>query len=225
MKETRIEGTENNNLEETEKMMIEVCDENGPSSYLAAAEILKKFGIGGITDKLIKEHEKYDTEDFPFNRAAMLLVDVGSGITNHETQEWIPSENGVYTFDMEVFDLKIIYTNFLRGVSALNKGKLNFQNIKEDTSEVDWDSGTGRRKVSFEWNEETYILSPKENHDWFDVKIADELSKIIMEHSDRRKRLYFSSDEEQGLIVFYRDADWAREFQKETGLELSETPW
>lgn len=209
--------------------VLTVEEEISQKTYVETAETLKKFGIGGITDELLKNCEEWDSEpseyDYLYNKASSLISWVGSGETDYDTWEWTPSENGVYTFDMEVFDLEMIYTNFLRGVSALDKEELDFQNIVEDLSGVNREYEIGRRKVSFDWNGETYTLTPKEQGDWFDLRAADQLGKIIREHGNGEKRLYFAFDDGQGLIVFYRDADWAREFQKETGLELSETPW
>lgn len=97
----------------------------------------------------------------------------------------------------------------------------NFKNITEDTSGVDWDNGTGKRTVSFEWNGCTYTLEATFEHDWFDFNVAAGLNRIIIENGNG-KRLYFTGDGYQECIVFYRDSEWADAFQKETGMVLSE---
>lgn len=194
-------------------------------SYKEIAAILKKYGISGISDVSIKRFDKNDrlkpAGAVYCDKTAMLLTEAGIGVTNYDTWEWTPAENGVYFFDVEVFDIEKMYTNFLLGVSAIGEGELDFKNITEDTSGVDWEDGTGKRTVRFEWNGSIYTLEAKFEHDWFDTDILAGLNKIIIENGNG-KRLYFTGDGYQGCIVFYRDAEWADAFGKETGLSLSE---
>ena len=125
------------------------------------AESLKALGIGGITEALVEEVadncRRLPSEEF-FYRTTSLLSLLGSGTTDFSTLKWSPSTNGVYAFDAEVSGLDEMYTNFLRGVSALNEEKLAFQNIQEDLSGVDQRSGAGMRRVSFDWNEASHSL-------------------------------------------------------------------
>ena len=48
---------------------------------------------------------------------------------------WVPSTSGVYWFDLEVMDCSAIYTDFLRGVEAMDEN-LSFTNVTEDYSAV-----------------------------------------------------------------------------------------
>lgn len=192
--------------------------------YTEIAENIKKFEIGGITDELIQELETQYSElppEIEFNKTANLLVALGNGTFNYSEGTWTPYTNGVYSFDVEVFNLDTMYTNFLRGVSALDKKELDFQNIQEDTSEVNWEEGTGKRTVSFEWNGKNYTLEAKVEDDWFDLNVANELNKIIIENC-KDKQLFFTNDGYQECIIFYRNKEWANSFQKETGLTLSQ---
>ena len=116
-----------------------------------------------------------------------------------------------------------MYTDFLLGVSSLDKEELDFQNLTEDTSQVNWEEGPGKRTVSFTWNGKSYSLEAEMHNDWFDAGVANELGKIIKENS-KDKQLFFADDGYQECIVFYRDKEWADNFQKETGLVLSPTP-
>ncbi len=193
-------------------------------SYREIATILEKYGISGMSDVSIMRFEKNDRSmpaGMVYDKITLLLTEAGVGITNFDTWEWTPTKNGVYSFDAEVFDVEKMYTNFLLGVSAIGEGELDFKNITEDTSGLDWDNGTGKRTVSFEWNGCTYTLEAKCEHDWFDFDIADGLNKIIMENGNG-KRLYFANDGYQECFIFYRDSEWADAFQKETGMSLSE---
>lgn len=193
-------------------------------SYAEIAALLKKYGIRGITDEMVamlEESSKQMPEDVLFDKTARLLTEAGCGVTDFDTWEWTPAKNGVYCFDAEVFDVEKMYINFLLGVSAIGEGELDFKNITEDTSGLDWENGTGKRTVSFEWNGCTYTLKASFEHDWFDFNAAAELNRIIIENGNG-KRLYFTGDGYQECIVFYRDPEWADAFQKETGMVLSE---
>lgn len=193
-------------------------------SYTEIAAILEKYGINGITDTLTSNLEDAYMqlpEDVIFDKTATLLASVGAGETNYDTWEWTPSENGVYSFDVEIFNLEMMYTNFLLGISAIGEGELDFKNVIEDTSGLDWENGTGKRTVSFEWNGYTYTLEAQADNDWFDINVAYELNKIIISNGSG-KQLYFTGDGYQECIIFYRDAKWADAFQRETGLDLSE---
>lgn len=192
-------------------------------SYAEIAEVLKKFEIGGITEQLISELETSASKmppEIELNKTAMLLSALGHGDYDYSEGTWAPYYNGVYSFDVEVFDVGKMYTNFLIGISALNKDELDFKNIQEDTDNIDWEAGTGTRTVTFEWKGKTFCLEAMAMHDWFDPNAASALNEIIIENGNG-KRLFFTSDGYQECIIFYRDTDWANSFQKETGLMLS----
>lgn len=191
-------------------------------SYAEIAETLKELGIEGITDEMVAELEANSAQMPPeilFNKTATLLSSAGIGNFDYETWDWTPSSNSVYCFDVEIFNLEKMYTFFLQGVAAIGKGELDFTNIKEDLSEVDWEAGTGKRSVTFDWNEKTYTIEAEDMGDWFDMKVADELSKII-EAQGGSKKLYFTTDGYQACIIFYCDEAWAETFREKTGLPL-----
>lgn len=193
-------------------------------TYAEIAETLKKFEIGGITEQLVDELEASCMQmpsEIEFNKTAMMLSFLGKGTFDYEQGTWTPATNGVYSFDVEVFELEKMYTDFLLGISALDKEALNFEKIHEDTSKINWEKGTGTRTVSFEWRGKSFCLKAEMDHDWFDLNVASDLNKIIIENQSD-KRLFFTSDGYQECIVFYRSTDWAEAFQEETGLVLSE---
>ncbi len=198
--------------------------ESKQKTYAEIAETLTKFEIGGITEQLIDELEASYAQmppEIELDKTAMLLSALGMGTFDYEQNTWTPSANGVYSFDAEVFDIENMYTDFLLGVSALDADELHFENIREDTSKVNWDEGTGTRTVSFEWKGKAFCLEAEMEHDWFDLDVANGLNKIIIENQSN-KRLFFASDGYQECIVFYRSTDWAEAFQEETGVVLSE---
>ena len=132
--------------------------------------------------------------------------------------EWTPSQNGVYSFDVEVYPLINIYTKFLLGIQALAPDEIQISDIVEDDSKADWDNGTGMIKVSFTFNGQSYTINARLNDDWFDVDFANAVAGIIRKGN---KRLWFTTDGYQECIIFFRDENWARHFSERTGLELT----
>lgn len=192
-------------------------------SFEEYSEIFNRYDIQGTTAQMLETLEqsfKGLPPEVEFNKAAALLTELGQGDHDFENGTWTPSENGVYSFDVEVFNLDKMYTDFLTGISSLNKEDLDFKNIREDTGKVNWEEGTGTRTLTFEWKGEQFTLEANVQDDWFDLRVADELNGIIKERCNG-KQLFFTSDGYQECIVFYRDKEWAVNFQRETGLELS----
>lgn len=191
-------------------------------SYKEIAEVLRELGVEGITeeltDKLEEQSAAYPSE-VELNKTAMLLSAVGHGNFNWETKEWSFFNNGVYSFDMEVFDVESMYTTFLSAVSALGGDDLAFTDIQEDTTGVDWEEGTGTRTVSFSWKGNVCTLEAEAMNDWFDVKVLGKLNEIICS-GQTGKQLFFTSDGYQELIVFYNSREWADAFREKTGLPL-----
>lgn len=193
-------------------------------TFAEIGDTLKELEIGGITKKLTDELEASYAEippEIELNKTAMLLSFLGMGTYDYSENMWTPSTNGVYSFDAEIFGIEKMYTDFLEGVSALDEEELDFKNIQEDTSNINWEEGTGTKTVSFEWKGETFRLEAEIQNDWFDLNFAKELNQIIIENQSG-KRLFFATDGYQEYLVFYHDADWAMEFQNKTGLVLSE---
>lgn len=193
-------------------------------SYKELSTIFRQYGLNGLDDELVYNLEQRYKElpsEIEFNKAANLLTSLGEGDIDYENMTWKPSENGVYAFDVEIFDVENMYKNFLIGVSYLDREELNFTNIVEDTSLVDLEDGTGSRSVSFDWNGQHFNIDAKVEGDWFDSSVADDLNRIIISQ-DTGKQLYFTSDGYQEGIVFYCDKEWANDFEKDTGLKLEE---
>ena len=204
----------------------EIIQEGGnmQKSYKEYAEIFTKYGIKGATLQVVEDLEKH-YQDLPeeviLNKPAILLGELGRSDFDMENYRIIPSQNGVYAFDVEVFNIEKMYMDFLLSVKALDQEELDFQNIQEDTSQVNWEEGTGIQRVTFEWKNHKFTLEGEVNNDWFDLSVANKLNEIIKEHGNG-KRLFFTNDGYQQFIVLYGDKEWADSFGKETGLELLE---
>lgn len=191
--------------------------------YQEIALELEELGITGSTPELLDElealHEEYTAAGYTYDKTTDLLCWLGMGEYDEETWEWTPSTNGVYWFDAEVLNLESIYTDFLRGVSALDSSELDFANIQEDITQVDFEHGTGIQSASFDWQGQRYTLEANVMNDWFDISAAKQLNSIICSHSSG-EQLYFAFDGGQGYLVFYADTKWVKAFEFKTGIKL-----
>lgn len=191
-------------------------------SFAEIAGTLERYGVTGTTEQMLDELEESYARFSPeaeSDKTLLLLSVLGSGNYDYSSRTFTPSHNGVYSFDTEVFDLEKAYTTFLVGVSALDEEELDFENVREDTSQVNWEEGSGKTTIAFEWQGEQHVLEARVRNDWFDLSVAGELNEIIKKH-ESGKQLYFTDDGYQGCIVFYRTQEWAKRFQEETGIDL-----
>lgn len=197
-------------------------------SFQEIGEILQGLGVTGIVDDILEELESHypQLEESGFNgefdKVAVLLSRIGDGDYDYDNMTWTPGNSNVYSFDAEVFDIVHMYTHFLRGVSAISQGELEFTDIQEDWSAVDWEEDTGVCKVEFIWNGRHYELDVAAQGDWFNNEFADALNQLIMTQGSD-KRLFFTGDGYQACIVFYCDEAWAKNFVKVTGHQLYNT--
>ena len=173
------------------------------------AENLKELGISGISDDIIDMIDEDRAEmdgDVVYSAVGTMLSWAGSPDYDYDTCTMTPKNKTVYSFDMEVFDVSNMYTDFLNGVKYIGDGELDFKNIKES-------DGVLGKHVTFDWDGESYELNLRENTDWFDMNAVEQLNKLI-DKKGMKKRLYFTTDEYQEAIIFYRDKEWADKFEK-----------
>ena len=173
------------------------------------AENLKELGISGISDDIIDMIDEDRAEmdgDEVYSAVGTMLSWAGSPDYDFDTCTMTPKNKTVYSFDMEVFDVSNMYTDFLNGVKYIGDGELDFTNIKES------DGALGKH-VTFDWDGESYELNLRENTDWFDMNAVEQLNKLI-DKKGMKKRLYFTTDDYQEAIIFYRDKEWADKFEK-----------
>ena len=191
-----------------------------------AAEELESLGITGITPELLEEIEAIYAEftgyGYTPDYRLDLLCYLGMGEYSDETWEWTPPDSGVFWFDSEAFNVGTMYTDLLRGIRSLDPEALNFSEIEEDLSQVNIELGKGRRKISFLWEGERHSFTAKENYDWMDTDVIDDIAQLVA-RSGTGKRLYFAWDGGQGFLVFYCNREWANEFTRATGIILKES--
>ncbi len=173
------------------------------------AEKLKELGISGISDDIIDTIDKDRAEtadDVVYSVVGTMLSWAGAPDYDFDTCTMTPKNKTVYSFDVEVFDVSNMYTDFLNGVKYIGDGELDFTNIKES------DGVLGGKHVTFDWDGESYELNLKDNADWFDMHAVEQLNKLISKRG-LKKRLYYTTDEYQEAIIFYRDKEWAAKFE------------
>lgn len=127
----------------------------------------------------------------------------------------------VYWFDFEGFDLSTDYIEILNGMLALAEGSCLDEviDMQEDMTDVDWERGKGKVKVSLTWKGQTYSYQMKVFYDWIDTKVLG-IWNPLLEQEGSQKYFYATGDDGQGAIVFFCTEDWAKEFTEKTGLVL-----
>lgn len=199
---------------------------NSESLIREKAAVLEELGISVPEEVIVSVKENWDSmpEEVleSLDITATLLTAVGCGSYDFENLQWAPSSEQVYSFDVEVFDIGNMYTNFLKGVSAINGNEFEITQVEEDVSEVDFERGTGTHKISFCYNKTSYVFEGKSDGDWFDVGILDYMNEVL-EREHNPKRLFFMGDGYQECIVFYATEEWVDRFAEKTGCQLDDT--
>ena len=210
-------------LEPVQNLIEQSRPINNTMSVSEIARELSGFDIT-VPAEDIQELETYYREyevdpyyGFQPDKRIDLLSWAGYGEYDETTWEWTPTQNGVFWLDFEVADVSVMYTDLLRGVSALCSEELDFTNIRETVGGVDPAGGT--HTVEFSWDGVSHSLEGQNYYDWLDARVINDLSSIVKSH-DTGKRLYFASDGGQGCLIFYREPAWARAFTRATGIRL-----
>lgn len=191
---------------------IRVLEESGlPVSAEARASL----------EQLMRENPDFRSyiENHPY---IILLSNMGYPQYDYDTWEVVAYPEDVYCFDVEAFALEGSYTELIEVMEYLSDGevRMELQHFKEDA--VDWDKGTGTLTMAFRCNGHPYTVDLAVMDDWMDTSIVAELNEVL-EQENCAARLYVCMDGGQGLILFYRDAEWAKNFERLTGLELYST--
>lgn len=189
-------------------------------TYAEMAEELQEIGIT-ISQEALTELEGYEDEynalsSYP--KVMDLLILEGMGRYDWDTWEWTPSESGLYWFDLEVMNVDTMYSDFLRGVDYMHRD-LAFANVSFNYSQVDFDAGTGRILVSFDYLLQHYELEAVYNYDWFDTDMIYQLGRILAKDQDPRD-LWMVSDGGQGILLYYGTEDSKNQLTGKTGIEF-----
>ena len=192
-----------------------------------AVVTLKELGFTEISDELIDHmpeifNESYYSEWDAQDVMVTLLVFLGEGTYDYDDWSFTPSSTQVYSFDMEVFDIENMYTQFFQGITAINNGEFEITDIQDEMSHMSEELGLGTRKISFRYNQNPYEFRAKVMYDWFDGNIIGYMNKVLKKEKNS-KRLYCMTDGYQELIIFYCSEEWAAQFMLSTGFTLDKS--
>ncbi len=188
--------------------------------------ILNSLGITELTFERANQHmaevkEFYESLTPKIENEVELdyidfLSSIGVGYYDYDANNWTPTSKQVYSFDMEIFDISSMYTNFMKGVIAISDGEFEITALDEYMDEADFvDDDTGFLTLLFKYNENSYTFKGRFHHDWIDLSIIDFMNDVF-EKENNPKRLLFTLDHGQGCIIFYNTIEWAKQFAEKT---------
>lgn len=188
---------------------------------------LKELGIDAtsVEEKITDNLASFPSEVYEaMNREqinGMLLSNIAWLLYDNDSAAPVSEPRQFFTFDVECMDPDNMYTIFLNSLSGIAGEDLMITDIKEDTSKVDYESGTGVQTISFNCNGKAYQYDAASYHDWFDVGMLTFMNDVISEQNNG-KHLYVTSDGYQECIVFYQTEFWAARFKKTMGFALEQ---
>lgn len=204
-------------LKETVRLRIAKMRSIGITEANEQVEEAVVEGCDGYPPELIEN--MFDGPHEMFKVDGIIFSYIGLGTYDYENWEWTPSSGQVYIFDMEVFNIGSMYTDFLHGVLALAGNDLTVTDVEEDCSEVDEEEGTGTQILRFKCNGTPYEFRGEAYYDWMDMKVIDFMNEVLKKEGIE-KRLLASFDGGQGCILFYNTKEWGEEFEEVMGYEL-----
>lgn len=177
---------------------------------------LEDLGITGFDRRLIYDCESYYSEySATINNREYKIPDlleaVGSGYYHEDSTVWHHSDSGVFYYGMDYQFVSKPYTYLLKGIATLDQ-ELDFQSIQEVR-------GERFITISFSWKGQRHILTAPNLYGVFSTDVLIQLNAIIKEQG-MEKQVYYAVDNENGMLFFYRDAQWAKDFQHKTGMML-----
>lgn len=126
----------------------------------------------------------------------------------------------LYWFDWESYDIVEGYIDIFDAVEYLSQGELVIEDITIQDEKVDWEKSQGTLGISYICNGTSYECSVVvRGGGWLNENIIRELNKMVKQENPE-KRIYYCFDDGQGAILFYKDAEWAKEFEQKTDISL-----
>ena len=171
-----------------------------------------------LVDQLISENPNYRSyiEEYPYT---ILLTSMGMPQYDYDTWEVIAYPEDVYWFDVEAFDLEESYKELLGVMEYLSDGEVLMELEDFNENAVDWEKGTGTLTMAFRCNGHSYTVDLTVMNDWIDLNALIKLNEVL-EQEGCAAGLYACMNDGYGIILFYNDAEWAKDFERLTGLRL-----
>ena len=148
------------------------------------------------------------------------LASAGMGEFDYETGEWTSLSDQVYALDTEVFDESTMYPLFFQGLLSISGGEVPITDVIQDDSQVNWEEGTGLRRVTLNYDGKPYIIDTEAMMDWLDCSILKSVNDILAKEG-ASKRYYAMWNSFQGMTILFFSPEEARSFEGATGCHLS----
>ena len=146
-----------------------------------------------------------------------LLLCEGIGEYDYDAMVFTPTSDKIYVFDAEFFNIEGMYTEFLQGVQAILPDA-QITAVREDLSGMN-EYLEGSRKVFFEFNGHSYVVTLKSQGDWLNAEIIDFLNKVLTTE-DLPGRLHIVSDAyDQMVFLIYGTEEEAASLRLLIGTE------
>ena len=159
------------------------------------------------------------SDDFGSQRdwVYQLLLCQGIGEYDDDTLTWTPTSEKIYVFDAEFFNIEGMYTEFLQGVQSIMPDGM-MTAVREDLSGMN-EYLDGSRKVYFDYNDHSYVVTLKSDGDWLNGEIIDFLNQVLKTEG-KTNRLHIVSDawDQMVFLIYGTEAD-AVELRRLIGVE------
>ena len=219
-------------------MLLNISPVLGESADAAAMqrarEALEKLGYP-VSDRsyamVLEQHRRtqewyaqadvlpLDTFASQSNWVYQLLLWEGLGEYDYDALTWMPTSDKIYVFDVEFFNIEGMYTEFLQGVQAIMP-ETKITGVREDLSGMHEDL-EGERKVFFECNDHSYVVTLKSQGDWLDTGIIDFLNQVLKVEGFE-KQLHIVSDAwDQIVFLIYGTEEDAAALRRLMGVKES----
>ncbi len=152
-----------------------------------AIEQVRAFGID-LTDEKLKEMENELKRDVSALSVTDILLWLGMGKYDYDTDQWTPRSNRVYAMDAEVYNVEKMYTLFLQGIQSIVPD-IKITDVREDLSKMTDEMKlprnpalppvNGKRTVSFVCNGHPYSIELDSQGDWFNFDMFTFMDKVL----------------------------------------------
>lgn len=197
-------------------------------SVQSRVEKLQKLGITDVSastgenvEDMLREMRELSGDAAaiePRELDGLLLTEPGLGEYDYDAWTWTPTSKQVYAFDLEVFDVGGMYTQFLQGVQSILGVEPQLTEIEEKVSPIDGEYEL--HTVSFLCGGTPYTFDVRVQYDWFNPEMIGHMNEVL-EREGSEKRLWATGDGYQTCILFFQTEEWAKEFEKTMGYALS----
>ena len=149
--------------------------------------------------------------------AYQLLLCEGIGEYDYDAMVFTPTSDKLYVFDAEFFNIEGMYTEFLQGVQAIMP-EMQITAVREDLSGMN-EYLEGSRKVFFEFNGHSYVVTLKSQGDWLNAEIIDFLNKVLTTEGYPGRLRIVSDAYDQMVFLIYGTEEEAASLRLLIGTE------